>query len=75
MKQIEWSLIHGEGTIECYCDQCDHNYSFEFEDGDIDYKACQEELKSYGWISRKIDGQWYDFCCEDCYYKYIKENK
>ena len=75
MKDVEWSMYHGEGTIECYCDNCNKNYSYEFFDGNIDFRDCQEMLKEDGWISRKIDGEWYDFCCEECYYSYIKKNK
>ena len=75
MKEIDWSFIYGEGTIECYCDECGDNYSYEFCDGDVDFRDCQETIKEYGWISRKIDNEWFDFCCDECFYKYIKKNK
>lgn len=72
-KNIDWGIIHGEGTIECECDQCGTGYSYDFEDSYPDFKSCQEELRESGWISRKINGEWYDFCCEECYHKYIIE--
>ena len=25
--------------------------------------------------AKKIDGDWYDFCCEQCYYEWIKKHK
>lgn len=77
MKEVIWSCFHGEGTIECQCDNdhCENEFSFEFCDGYPDFRACQEELKDEGWISRKIDNEWYDFCCEECYYQWIKTHK
>jgi len=74
-KEVEWSRIHGEGEIVCTCDQCYDEERIEFEDGHPDFKAAQAELKGIGWVSRKIDNEWYDFCSEQCYYDYIKENK
>lgn len=71
-KEVQWGLIHGEGDIVCECDACCETYAYPFEDGDIDYKACQAELKEQGWISRKIDGEWYDFCCEECYKSFLR---
>lgn len=75
MKELVWGLFHGVGTIECYCDLCSNSHDFEFEDGYPDFKECQEELKDMGWLSRKINDIWYDFCCEECFYQWIKENK
>lgn len=74
-KEVDWSVIHGEGTIECDCDMCGSNYQYEFYDGYPDFKECQEELKKLGWVSRKINGEWCDFCCNDCLNKFMgKEN-
>ena len=72
MKEVDWSFIHGKGTIICNCDECGMEHEDEFDNGCPDYKACQEELKTYGWVSKKIDENWYDFCCKDCYQKFIK---
>lgn len=74
-KEVQWGLIHGEGNIECECDQCGRDYSYPFEDGDIDFKSCQDELRSQGWSSKKINGEWYDFCCEECYKKFMEKTK
>jgi hypothetical protein len=73
-KGVEWGERHGEGSIVCECDQCGEQELIDFDDGP-DFRAAQEELKEMGWISRKIDGEWYDFCSEACYYDWIKENK
>lgn len=75
MKEVDWSLIHGEGEIVCNCDQCGNEYRYEFYDGYPDYKDCQETLKGMSWLSRRISDEWYDFCCEKCYYDWIKQNK
>lgn len=75
MKDIDWGVIHGEGDILCYCDQCDNMYEYHFDNGYPDFKACQEELKDSDWLSKYIDGKWHDFCCEQCFYDWIKKNK
>lgn len=71
-KDIEWGFIHGEGDIICECDQCGANEVYEFENGP-DFSGCQEYLKENGWVSRKIDGEWHDFCCQECLQKFLKE--
>lgn len=74
MKEVEWGVIHGEGTVVCCCDQCSASEEFEFDDGHPDYREAQRQLFGMGWIAEKIKGQWHDFCCEDCRNRYIKEN-
>ena len=74
MKEVEWGLIHGEGAIVCYCDQCSSTEEFEFDDSQPDYRAAQQQLFDMGWKSMKISGEWHDFCCEECRNKYVKEN-
>lgn len=77
MKEVVWGVFHGEGTIECCCDNdgCPSEFECEFYDGHPDFKECQDEMKLEGWLSRKIDDKWYDFCCEECYYQWIKKHK
>ena len=74
-KEVYWGLIHGEGDIHCECDQCGEEHDYSFEDGDVDFRDCQEELKMMGWISRKIDGEWCDFCCKECLDKFIRSRQ
>lgn len=71
-KDIDWGLAWGEGTIVCTCDKCGHYEEFEFEDGP-DFREVQDELKQRGWVSRKINGEWYDFCSKECYLAYVKQ--
>lgn len=75
-KYTDWGVIHGEGEIVCDCDNCDYEERIEFE-GYPDYKEAQQELRSIGWVSKKIDGEWKDFCCQECadeyYQKYRKK--
>lgn len=73
-KEVEWSEIHGEGEIVCECDKCGNTYNYEFDCGP-DFRACQEEIKSQGWLSRKINNEWHDFCCEECYKKFVEVNR
>lgn len=32
-KEIEWGMIHGEGTIVCTCDQCGKEHEVDFDGG------------------------------------------
>lgn len=73
-KEIEWGIRYGEGEIISICDYCSESEIINFDDGP-DFKLAQETLRNYGWVSRKIDEEWYDFCKEQCYYEWIKENK
>lgn len=75
MKEVMWGFTFGEGTIECECDNCGQSFVYEFYDNFVDFQGCQEEMKSEGWKAKKIDGDWYDFCCEQCYYEWIKKHK
>lgn len=74
MKEIEWSPIYGEGTIVCTCDQCPNTGEHEFEDNHPDYGKFQNELFDNGWKAVQIEGEWHDFCCEECRNRYIKNN-
>lgn len=74
MKEIDWSFVHGEGTIVCSCDNCGHEYNYDFDNGYPDFTDCQREIKSMGWLSRKIDDEWHDFCCQECYKKFTQNN-
>lgn len=64
-KFTEWGMIHGEGEIVCECENCGSEERIEFE-GYPDYKEAQQELRAMGWISKKIDGEWGDYCCPEC---------
>lgn len=75
-KEIEWGIIYGDGEIVATCDYCGKEETAqEFEDGCYDFKEAQENLKMDGWCSRKINGEWYDFCCADCKNAFLNENK
>ena len=58
-------------NIQVECDECGEQYIYDCR-GCPDFKGCQNEIKSEGWISRKIDGEWHDFCCQECYEKFKK---
>lgn len=75
MKDVE-RLYGGDGTVEVYCDNshCSRKYTYDFFGG-LDFRDCQEEIKTVGWISRKVDDEWYDFCCKECYYVFLKERE
>lgn len=52
--------------IVCLCDYCANEQSVPFDDYP-DFSEAQREIEGMGWLSRKIDGEWYDFCCQECY--------
>lgn len=72
-KEIDWGLVHGEGTINCICDNCGVVEDIDFDDGP-DFREAQDTIQDKGWVSTKIKGQWFDFCCEDCRNQYIREH-
>ncbi len=76
MKYIEWSSTFGEGEIVAQCDNCKNEAKerYEFYDNDPDYGEYSKELRRNGWLSCKIHGSWFDFCCEKCRNTYIKNN-
>ncbi len=74
MKKVERGEIHGEGVINCTCDQCHDWEDYVFDNSYPDFKAAQQYLRSLGWLSLQVHCKWKDFCCEDCRNNYIKEN-
>ncbi len=42
---------------------------------DIDNDRTGKELLAKGWIVRKVDGQWRDFCSEDCMKEFLRCKK
>ena len=49
------------------CDECDD----ELRVDSLDYDVINDEMDSYGWIRRRVNGQWYDFCSRECYIKFL----
>lgn len=61
-KEIEWGLIHGDGEIVATCDYCGADETAQdFNEGFYDFREAQNNLRSRGWCSMKIGGEWYDF--------------
>lgn len=76
-KYIDWGIIHGEGTIIAECDECgieENAYEFECGDVDVDYREAQSNLRDMGWVSKKINNEWHDFCPE-CKRKFINKTR
>ena len=53
------------------CEHCGQTVGGDFGGAEDFYESLALK-KSEGWISRKIDGEWFDFCSEECYKDYIK---
>ena len=73
-KEVEWGIIHGEGDIVCSCDNCEDEERIEFCDGHPDYREAQREIEIAGWMSSRINNEWYDFCCSSCRNEFVKRN-
>jgi hypothetical protein len=72
-KEVEWGDIHGEGEIVCNCDECGNYHCIEFY-GSPDYRQAQREIKTIGWVSGRINGEWLDFCSTECRNAYVRKN-
>ncbi|OPZ76640.1 MAG: hypothetical protein BWY78_01310 [Alphaproteobacteria bacterium ADurb.Bin438] len=53
------------------CDFCEENIG----GGMFDFNESMEMKKQDGWINRKHDGEWFNFCCEECYQEFLKEER
>lgn len=74
-KQMIRTKPHDIPIIQYTCDHCLCYDAMEaLNDTIFDIEGVMKELEQCGWISRYIDGQKYDFCCEDCYLEAIKKN-
>ena len=73
MKTVDWDFK----SIDVDCDNPDgcktNTFNFSFDEYP-DFQECQKEIEDYGWESHKIDGEWYDFCCHDCYIKFLQDS-
>lgn len=73
MRDLEFDG-YWEGDAVYYCDNpgCKVHKSFRFDSEDVDSKGHRAELRKQGWITTKVNGEWKDFCCENCRNQYIK---
>ena len=66
-----------EGDAEYTCDCCGKTVKFRFdsEDSALNAKGHRKALRvKRGWITTKLDGNWFDFCGEPCMVGYIKSH-
>lgn len=54
-------------NTDIYCDYCGH---IELVEG-TDFSGINKELRSRGWVIKKVNGSWKDFCCKECYQNYV----
>ncbi len=50
------------------CDNCETTATVY----GTNYTDINAELKESGWVIRKVDGDWCDFCSNECYQEYKK---
>lgn len=55
------STINTTTTIQC--DACSHYIDVET----TKWAEASYEAKKAGWLNRKIKGDWYNLCCQECY--------
>lgn len=56
------------------CEQCGSCVGGKNQGCDDFYESLAYK-KDDGWINRTIDGEWYNFCCEECYEEFKENNK
>lgn len=57
-----------EKGVGFMCDHCEttEGYGEEFyEDKDT--------IDRFGWLTRNLNGDWYNFCCEECYQQFLED--
>jgi len=65
-------------TFGFTCDASDcGNDVFEMSlDGDhADFADSKDEIDRQGWLTRNIGGQWFHFCCQECYSAWKNKQK
>jgi len=61
MKDNDYTF--GETTVYCDGENCNAEKTIDGFDGDpLSYSDVNTELRKMGWISRKENGEWKDFC-------------
>jgi ribosomal protein L31 len=65
MKHIDYKFEN----CTCVCDECDYETTID----STNYSDINEELRDNGWITRKINGEWHEFCSEECFKKYLNK--
>ncbi len=63
MKEINREL----NECVCTCDNCGQEEVMV----STYFNEINRELRYYGWITRKIDGEWKNFCCHKCLKEYL----
>lgn len=58
------------GDTEIECDCCGFSLHLDV----VQYPSINQKKKDLSWITRKIDGEWKDFCSNDCYQAYLADN-
>ena len=67
MKEVNYDLV---GTIvSCDCKKCKNISFYPF----TNFNKVNGRAKNNGWITRKVNGKWVDFCCEQCYDDYTRK--
>lgn len=65
---LNYNEDFGYTTVECDC--CGEELNI---DG-VQWDTIKDEKEFNGWLSRKVDGEWYDFCCYECYKAFLADN-
>ena len=66
-----------EGEVEITCDGCHKKHLVFHCDDEDDFKNYAREKaakQKEGWITTKVNGQFAEFCSEDCRNAYIRNN-
>lgn len=66
------SITNHEGNLVMQCDYCQKFLEVEETN---DFNRVIEASKESGWLNRKIDDKWGNYCCQECYTQKAQELK
>ena len=65
---IDREYTFGATTVYCDADNCKQSMQIDarIDNHPVDNSDAVQEIKKYGWVVKRINGEWHHFCCSDC---------
>lgn len=64
---IDKDYTFGTCTISCDREGCSSDIVNDGFDGYPDFMGAIDDARKEGWIIKRIDGDWYHFCSQECF--------
>ena len=73
---IDKDYTFGTATVYCDCKGCPSERNIEgFDNHPPQFDEILAEMKDYGWVSKRLNGEWLHFCGAACCKNYLKESE